>query len=150
MRKTACCILIMAMVGLYGCSMPPVGRSAGVGVMFDDDPLVFDSSVVYMGTVVGRMLSQERGNGITRVLIVLDDQYEDLKKTNMAVVVKSGQIHLRALGGFGQPMTPDACILGFSNSFSYRWFKFKHLFNNVILAANQRAQALQRRSGLTG
>lgn len=140
----------MAMVGLGGCSMPPIGNPAGVEVMFDNNPLIFDSSVVCMGTVVGRVLSREWGNGVTRVSIVLDGQYEELKKTNMAVVVKSGRMHLLALGGYGQPLLPDACISGFANSFSYCWFKFKHLINNAVMSADQRAHSLRLRSGLAG
>jgi hypothetical protein len=150
MKKMAFCMLILSMVGWNGCSTSPMGNSAGVGVMFDGSPLIFDTSVVCMGTVVGRMLSQEWGNGVTRVSIALDSPYENLKTTNMAVVVKNGRLHLNALGGYGEALPPGACISGFSNTNSYRWFKFKHLINNVIMAADQRAQRLRIRSGLAG
>ena len=79
---------MVVIVGLPGCSVQQIENPSGIGVMFDGEPPIFDSSVVFMGTVVGRILSREWGNGVTRIFIVLDSQYEDLKKNSLAVVVK--------------------------------------------------------------
>ncbi|MBC2712688.1 MAG: hypothetical protein HGJ94_17385 [Desulfosarcina sp.] len=148
--KKSVVLFLMMMVCLSGCSVPQIGSPSGIGVMFDGNPVIFDSSVVHMGTVVGQILSREWGNGVTRVSITLDGQYEDLKKANMAAVVKNGRLHLNAFSGYGAPMPPDACICGFVNTASYRWFKLKHLINNVTMAADRRAQRLLALSGLAG
>ncbi len=150
MKKWSLFILMTMIVGLSGCNVQQIGSPSGVGVVFDGEPLIFDSSVVYMETVVGRMISREMGNGVTRVSIALDDQYAGLKKTNLVAVVIDGRLHLAVLGGYGDPLPPAACISGFSNTASYRWFKFKHLINNITMAADRRAQRLLDRSGLAG
>ena len=150
MKKTAFLVLILSMVGWCGCSMPPVNGSAGLGVIFDGDPLIFDSSVAFLGMDVGRVVSREWGNGVTRVFIDLDSQYDGLKKSNVAAVVRSGRLHLRSLGGYGYPLPPDACIGGFVNTISFQLFKLKHIINNVSMSADRRAQRLLARSGLVG
>ncbi len=150
MKQAALVTLLMAMVVLCGCSIPPIGTSAGIGVMFEGEPLIFDSSVVYMGTVVGQVLSSEWGNGVTRVTIAPDGRYDDLKKTNLVAVVRNGRLHLDTLGGYGDPLPPSACISGFEKPYLYHWFKFKHLINNMMMAADQRARRLRVRSGLAG
>lgn len=150
MKKSVFFILIAVAVGLPGCSVQPIGNPSGVGVIFDGEPTIFDPSVVYMGTVVGRILSNEWSNGVTRVSIVLDNQYEDLKKTSLVAVVKNGRLHLNMFSGYGDPLPKGGCISGFVNTASYRWFKFRHLINNVTMSADRRAQHLLARSGLEG
>jgi len=152
MNKKVFFILMAMMIGLPGCSVRQIDRMnpSGVGVMFDGEPLIFDSSVVFMGTVVGQMLSRESGNGVTRVSIALDGQHEALKKTNLAAVVKNGQLHLIMLSGYGDPLPPGGCINGFLNTNSYRWFKFRHIINDINNSADRRAQRLLARSGLAG
>ena len=73
-----------------------------------------------------------------------------MKKTNMAAVVKNGRLHLDALCGYGESLPPAACISGFSNTITYKWFKLKHLINNITMDADRRAQRLLVRSGLAG
>ncbi len=150
MKKTVFLVLILSMVGWCGCSMPPVNGPAGLGIIFDGDPIIFDSSVTFMGMEVGRVISREWGNGVTRVFIDLDSQYDGLKKSNVAAVVKNGRLHLRSLGGYGYPLSPDSCIGGFENSISFQLFKLKHVINNVSMSADRRAQRLLARSGLAG
>lgn len=150
MKKTAIIILLMVWIGLSGCSMQPMGGQDGVGVVFDGQPRIFDSTVIYMGMPVGQVQSTEYGNGVTRLLISLDGSYEDLKKNNMAAVVKNGQLHLNALSGHGAALPPATCIIGFINTSSYRWFKFIHLINNINMSAERRAQRLLLQSGLSG
>ena len=55
MNKKVFFILMAMMIGLPGCSVRQIDRMnpSGVGVMFDGEPLIFDSSVVFLGTVVG-------------------------------------------------------------------------------------------------
>jgi len=151
MKKTVCFILLV-MMGLLGCSVQQIenGNPSAVGVMFDDEPHLFDSSVVYMKTVVGQILSREMGNGVTRISIALDGQYDDLKKNNVAAVVKNGRLHLKQFSGYGDPLPPGGCISGFVNLASYRWFKLRHIINNVNMSAEWRAQRLLVRSGLAG
>ena len=152
MKKTLCYALMVMMMGLAGCSLEQIttGNPSGVWVMFDGEPLLFDSSVIYMGTVVGRVTSRETGNGVTRVSIALDGQYDDLKKNNMAAVVKNGRLHLQRFSGYGLSLPPDGCINGFMNLSSYRWYKFRHIINNINMSADRRAQRLLVRSGLAG
>lgn len=152
MKKTVLIILMVMAIGLPGCSMQPIGNgnSSGVGVIFDGEPLIFDASVVYLGTVVGQILSREMVNGITRVSIVLDGQYDDLKKNNLAAVVKNGRLHLNRFSGHGDPLPPGGHINGFINPASYRWFKFKHIINNINSSADRRTQRLLVRSGWAG
>lgn len=150
MKKFVFFVLMVVIAGLPGCSVQQIGNSSGVGVMFDGEPVIFDSSVVYMGTVVGRILSREWGNGVTRISIALDSQYEALIKNSLAAVVKNGRMHLNLLSGYGDPLPPGGCISGFVNTSSYRWFKFRHLINNVTMSADRRAQHLLARSGLAG
>ncbi len=152
MKKTISIILMVMVIGLPGCSVEPIGSGnpSGVGVMFDGEPLIFDSSVVFLGTVVGQILSQETGNGVTRVSIALDGQYDDLKKNNLAAVVKNGRLHLNMFSGYGDPLPAGGYITGFINTASYRWFKFSHIINNINLSADRRAQRLLVRSGWAG
>lgn len=152
MKKSVLFTLIVIIVGLAGCSVQPVGNGtpSGIWVMFDGDPLILDSSVVFMGTVVGQVRSRDWGNGVTRVSIVLDGQYDDLKKDNMAAVVKNGRINLEAMSGYGDSLPQHGCINGFVNRLSYRLFKFTNLTNNITISADRRAQHLLVRSGLAG
>ena len=149
MKKT---VLFVLMVMAMGCSVSPIGdgNPSAVGVMFDGDPLIFDSAVIFQGTVVGQILSQEVVNGITRVSIALEGQPDDLKKNNLAAVVKNGRLHLIQFAGYGDPLPPGGHINGFLNISSYRWFKFKHIINNIKSSADQRAQRLLVRSGWAG
>ena len=50
--------------GLCGCSMGPMGDQNGVGVVFDSEPCLYASSVVFMGMPVGNVLSGDTGNGV--------------------------------------------------------------------------------------
>jgi hypothetical protein len=152
MKKTLCFILMVMMMGLAGCSVEQInnGNPSGVWVMFDGEPLLFDSSVIYMGSVVGRVISRETGNAVTRVSIDLDGRHHDLKQNNMAAVVKNGRLHLRRFSGYGLSLPPDGCINGFMNLSSYRWYKFRHIINNINMSADQRAKRLLARSGLAG
>ncbi len=152
MKKTACFILMMMVMGLLGCSVQPIGSGhpSGVGVVFDGEPLIFDSSVVFMGTVVGQILSREVVNGVTRVSIALDGQHDDLKKNNLAAVVKNGRLQLNMFSGYGDPLPPGGYINGFVNTSSYRLFKFRHIINNINSSADRRAQRLLVRSGWAG
>ncbi|MEE4112939.1 MAG: hypothetical protein V2I40_09010 [Desulfobacteraceae bacterium] len=151
MKKLVIAILMMV-IGIPGCSVQPVGsgNSRGVGVMFDGEPLIVDASVIFLGIVVGQILSHETGNGVTRVSIALDSQYDDLKKNNLAAVVKNGRLHLSTFSGYGDPLPPGGYINGFINTTSYRWFKLRHLINNINISADRRAQRLLVRSGWAG
>ena len=152
MKKRVLFILMVLLIGLPGCSVQPIGSGnpPSVGVLFDGEPLIFDATVVFMGTVAGRILSREMGNGVTRVSIALDGQFDDLEKTNLAAVVKNGRLHLNRFSGHGAPLPPGGYINGFVNTLSYRLFKLKHIINNINLSADRRAQRLLVRSGLAG
>lgn len=150
MKKTVFLILMVLIAGLPGCSEQPFRKktTSGVGVLFDGEPQVFDSSLVFMGAAVGQILSRERRNGVTRISIVLDDQYDNLKKTNLTAVVKNGRLHLKVISGYGDPLPPGGCINGFLNTTSYRLFRFSHVIDNVNTSADRRVQRLLARSGL--
>jgi hypothetical protein len=152
MKKTVLLVLMVSVIGLSGCSVSPIGtgNTPGVGVVFDGEPLIFDPSVNFTGTVVGQILSREMSNGVARISIGLDGQYENLKKTNLAAVVKNGRLQLTLLSGYGESLPPGGCINGFVNTSSYRWFKFKHIINNINMTADQRVQRLLARSGRAG
>lgn len=150
MKKTVVFVLIALLSVLCGCSAQPMGSQSGIGVVFDGQPHIFDPSVICLGNPVGQVLSSEWSNGVTRVTISLDGPAADLKKTNMAVVVKNGHLQLNTLGTHGVALAPSQCINGFVNTASYRWFKFKHLINNITISADRRAQQLLARSGLAG
>ena len=102
MKNTIYFFLMLMMMGISGCNMQQIDNwnPPSLEVMFDEKPLIFDPSVVYMGTVVGQVLSQEMGNGVTRISIALDDQYDELKKNNLAAVVTNGRLHLKRLSAF--------------------------------------------------
>ncbi|WP_372682444.1 hypothetical protein [Desulfosarcina sp.] len=150
MKKTMVLILmVMVMVMAVGCSVQPIGKGnpSGVGVIFDGEPLIFDSSVFFQGTVVGQILSREAVNGIARVSIALEGQRDDLIKNNLAAVVKNGRLHLNRFAGYGDPLPPGGYINGFVNTTSYRWFKLKHIINNINSSADRRTQRLLVQSG---
>ena len=150
MKKALTILFLILMAGLTGCSVQPAGSQNGIAAVFDGAPRLFDSSVVYMGNVVGQTLSSEWKNGVTRVAFVLDGPFEDMVKSNLVVVAKNGRLHLNTLGGYGLPLPPGASILGFVKPSTYRWFKFKNLINNATMSAHQRAQRLQAQFGLGG
>ena len=150
MKQSMWLIVMVGCFSLLGCAVQPMGNSDGVGVVFDSEPRIYDASVVYRGMPVGEVLSRDQGNGVHRVMIAMDNQYGDLLKTNLAVVVQNGRLHLKLLNGYGTPLAPGSCINGFVNIASYRWFKFKHLINNVTMSADRRAHRLLTQSGLAG
>jgi hypothetical protein len=150
MKKTMILFFMTVMIGGSGCSLQSTADPSDLKVVFDNEPVIFDASVYFMGTVVGRMLSREWANGVTWVSVELDDQYADLRKTNLAAVVNNGQLRLTTLCGYGDPLPTDATILGFRNPISYQWFKFRHLINNITVAADRRVQHMRIRSGLAG
>ena len=151
MKRGIYLMLLMAIgVGLCGCSMKSMDSRKGIPVMFDGIPQVFETSIQSKGTVVGQIISREWRNGVTRVVIALEGEYDALKRNNLAFVVKNGQLHAVQLGGYGEPLSADACINGFVNTSSLQWFKFKHLMGNIIISADRRAQNLLSRSGLSG
>ena len=150
MKQSLWLIVMVGWFSLLGCSAQPMGNPDGVGVVFDSEPRLYDRSVVHMGMAVGEVLSHDQGNGVHRVMIALDSQNGDLLKTNLAAVVNNGRLHLKLLNGYGTPLPPGSCINGFVNNASYRWFKFKHLINNVTMSADRRAHRLLTQSGLAG
>ena len=146
MKKRLVAAGLMLLAGLFGCSLPPTGNDGGLVAVFDGVPRIFDSAVVYQGTVVGQVRTREWNNGITRVTIDLDSQFSHLAQSNAAVVANNGRLHWKALSGYGEPLSSGACINGFSNRTAYQWFKFKHLINNITMSAQRRAVQLQARS----
>jgi hypothetical protein len=150
MKKAMVFVLIMGWMALFGCSMPAMQNQNGVDAVFDGIPRIFDSTVVYMGRPVGQVVASQWNNGVTQLTISLDGQHVDLRKTNLAAVVKRGRLHLDAMGTSGAPLPEGACINGFVNMASYRWFKFKHIINNINISAERRAQRLKVRSSLAG
>lgn len=48
MKKVAFALMLLLMLGSYGCSSEKLGRASGIGVVFDGAPLIFDTSVVYI------------------------------------------------------------------------------------------------------
>ena len=150
MKKRLIVAGMLILAGLAGCSLSPTGNGDGLVAVFDGNPQIFDSAVVYQGTVVGQMRTVQWSNGVSRVTIDLDSQFGPLAQSNAALVVKNGQLHWRTFGGYGEPLSAGACINGFSNNFSYQWFKLRHLINNITVSAQRRALQLQARSGLGG
>lgn len=150
MKQTVVFVLIAVLGALCGCSVQPMGSQNGIGVVFDGQPRIFDSSVICLGNPVGQILSSELSNGVTRITISIEGPFADLKKTNMAVVVKNGRLQLNTLSANGVLLAPSQCTKGFVNTKTYRWFKSKHLNNNNTFSADRRAQQLLSRSGLGG
>ena len=150
MKKRMVFMLIMGWIALFGCSMPAMQNQNGMDAVFDGIPRIFDSTVVYMGRPVGQVVATEWNNGVTKVTISFDGQHVDLRKTNLAAVVKRGQLHLDTMGKIGAPLPAGACINGFVNTASYQWFKFRHIINNINLSAERRAQRLMVQSSLAG
>jgi len=150
MKKAFTVLCLMLTAGLIGCSVQPSGGQGGIAAVFDGSPLLFDSSVVYMGTIVGQTLSSEWQNGVTRVVFVLDRPFDEMMKSNRVVVAKNGRLHLKTLGGYGEPLPSGASIVGFDKPSAYRWFTFKNLINNAAMSAQHRAQRLQARFGMGG
>ena len=150
MRKTIILLLLVYLAGCLGCSSESLIGSRGIPVVFDGTPQIFDPSVHYQGAAVGRVVSRDWNNGVTRVVVDLDSSLEDLKKTNLVFVVSRGRLHAATLGGYGEALPADACINGFVNTASYRWFKLTHLMDNINLSADRRARTLLARSGLSG
>jgi len=148
MKKGLIVAGFLILVGLLGCSLSPTGSGGGLVVVFDGLPRIFDSAVVHQGAVVGQMRSTQWSNGVSRVTIDLDSQFDHLAQSNAAVVVKNGQLHLKRFGGYGEPLPAGACINGFVSNLSYQWFAFKHLINNITVSAQRRALRLQARSEL--
>ena len=144
-------VLVVAMGGvLWGCAMESAGNRGGIHVVFDGRPLIVDAVVYHQGVPVGRVGSSDLINGVTRMVIDLDARYDALKKNNLAVVAHKGRLHLATLSAYGQALPPDACINGFNDMHSYRWFKFRCLINNINLSAERRAQHLMVRTGRPG
>ena len=57
MKQSIWMVVIVGWFSLYGCSLGPMGGQDGVAVVFDSDPRLYDSSVVFMGMPVGEVLS---------------------------------------------------------------------------------------------
>ena len=143
-------LILSLMLGCYGCSSEKFGQASGIGVLFDGAPLIFDSSVVCMGSVVGEILTSQWSNGVTRLTISLDNNSQDLQRSNMVAVVKNGQLNIVPMSGVGEALPPPACMLGFKNKLELQWFKFKNLINNINMAASHRTQWLSALFGSAG
>jgi len=150
MKKALTILCLVLMAGLTGCSVTPSGSQDGIAAVFDGTPLLFDSSVAYMGNVVGQTISSEWQNGVTRVVFVLDSPFDEMMKSNRVVVAKNGRLHLKTLGGYGEPLPSGASILGFVKPSAYQWFRFKNLINNATMSAQHRARRLQAQFGMGG
>ena len=150
MKKVFLVALLALVVCGYGCSPETFSKNEGIGVVFDGTAMIFDQSVVFMGTEAGQILSSEWANGVTRLTISLDDADRALQASNMAAVVKNGRLNLVVLGGAGQATDAPDCILGFSNTMKYRWFKIKNLIGNINNAASREIQWLNTLHGLQG
>lgn len=142
--------LLLAWAVFCGCSMNMAGHRQGIAVLFEGTPQIFDLSVQYQGMTVGKVVAHDWANGVTRIVIDLEGQYDGLMKNNLAVVAKTGRLHVVPLSGYGDSLPKDACINGFVNTTSYRWFRFKHLIGNINLSADRRARDLLAQSGLSG
>ncbi len=150
MKKVLFVLMLSMIFGWYGCTGEQTEQISGIGVVFDGTPLIIDPSVIYQGTSVGQVEASQWNNGVTRLTISLDKADQALHRSNLAVVVCNGRLHVVPLSGFGEPLPPSACMLGFENNTSFHWFKFKNLINNINMAARRRAQWLSDLSGLSG
>ena len=150
MKKAMFLTLLLAWAVFCSCSMEAMGHRQGIAVLFEGTPQIFDLSVQYQGMTVGKVVAHDWANGITRIVIDFDSQYDGLMKNNLAIVAKAGRLNVVPMSGYGDLLPKDACINGFVNTTSYRWFKFKHLIDNINFSADRRARDLLARSGLSG
>jgi hypothetical protein len=150
MKKALSVFLLALMLGWYGCSSETFAPTAGTRVVIDGAPMIFDPSVIYMGSTVGQILTSQWNNGVTCLTISLNNDSQNLQQSNMAAMVKNGQLNLVALSAAGEPLSNPECILGFKNNLEFQWFKFKNLINNMNMAAGRQAQRLAALSGPQG
>ena len=148
MQKRMMMVGLALWIGLVGCALPSTESGAGLVAVFDGVPRIVDSAVIYQGSVIGHMGSREWRHGVTRVTLDLDSPYDQLAQSNVVVIAQNGRLHLKTVSGYGEPLPSGACINGFVNNISYRWFVFTNLLHNITNAAQQRAQRLQARSAV--
>ena len=132
---------------LMGCKLTSKGSTDAYVVVFNDPPMLTETTVYLKGQPIGAVMPQTaHTNGVTRIQIAIDAPYLDLMRTNAVFFLSSGKLNYATLKNFGQPLPREAIILGFGSKASLVWFKTRHLLKNPVTAAGREAQRLYQRS----
>lgn len=112
-------------------------------VMFESAPNLFDRLVYSNGVSVGEIVDTETaGNGITRLVIVMNGDHKELMKDSAVFYASSGRLAYAALAGYGNPVEPGAKLMGFGSRLGLVWFKAKNILTQTPQAAASRARQL--------
>ena len=140
-------VICLSIVVVMGCELTSQGSKDGYVVVFNDRPMLTETTVYLKGQPIGTIMPQEtHANGVTTLQIAIEAAYRDLMRTNAVFYISSGKLYYAALKNFGDPLPPKARILGFESKASMVWFKTKHLLKNPVTAAGRQAERLFQRS----
>jgi len=140
--------LITFLVSVLAAGCASKEQQTGYPVLFEDPPNLYDDGVYDSGQRVGSIVSKEMGaTGITRLVITLSSDFLNETGNNFALCAHAGRLEVDKLHTFGEPLSQDALICGFTSKSELTWFKLKTLLNDRVRAAQKRAKALQARLG---
>ena len=139
-------ITLLVSVLAVGCASKD--QQAGYAAVFEDAPNLYDDGVYDSGHRVGNIFAKETGaTGETRLMITLSPEFLNETGNNFVLYAHAGRLEVDKLHAFGEPLSQDALICGFTSKSKLTWFKLKTLLNDRVRAAQKRAKVLQARIG---
>lgn len=154
MKKSVLIAVILSIVAA-GCSYLSMGTVKNIpvidhkiyNVIFEDKPTV-TTKEVYAGTVeIGKVLSEAgASDNLTVIKISVQNEHDDLMKSNVVFYVSDGRLELDTVGDTGEPLSEGAKILGFAGKTGLYWFKTKSAVKSVSGAAASKAEELYNRA----
>lgn len=136
--------LVLSFVLTAGCT-PQTEKKDVFYVMFEKKPALFDQTVYFKGSEIGRIISQQFGNlTITRLTIEIKSEHMEMMTSNAVFYTSGGKLNYATIENYGAPLPPLSKVLGFSSKGSIYWFKAKNLLNRSSDAALIRAIELYK------
>lgn len=143
MKRISMALVFAAVVVVTACSP---AETDGYAIFFDDRINLFEESVYYKGTAVGRVLSTEiSSDNRAMVTIQVDSSHRYLMTDQATFYIDGGKLCYDSFKKFGNPIESGTRILGFSSKGSLRWFKAKTIFTQPASEAAEQAEAISNR-----
>lgn len=151
MRRGSLCFIgvVCALIMIAGCSASEKPNpKGGVGVLFDNVPLLFDAGVYHLGSQVGEIVTTTNGvAGVTKLVVTLQPEFAAREGGNLAFYAHAGRLEAVTLANMGRPLENGAVLSGFTSKAGLYWFRLKTLLSDRVSSASRRAEQLNQRLG---
>jgi len=120
----------------------PTLSNGAYSVIFNENPSLNENEVYSKGFKIGKVLSQKlEKNNLVTVNILIDENYQELMKTNTIFYISEGKLLYDTIEDEGEPIATGSKIRGFNNKTSMFLYKAKkigkEMYNSSINKAKE-------------